>query len=232
MSEMSDILRAHPDGERERSSTPSSGAFGSAEQDEPLDQLSPYFREANLPPEGAETPPLWLWASIFGILISGAYYFGAYIGDFSPNPWPQHPEGSPASSAVESVSRDVDGAHVYQSFCQACHQSGGEGVAGVFPPLAGSEWVTGDKGVLIRILRHGMQGEVEVGGKTYRGSMPGWSMLSDDELAGVLTHERTNWGNDATRVIPQEIAAVRDMLSGPTAPWTADELARMENRTN
>lgn len=205
------------------------GAAEEVEQEEPLDQLSPYFREAPLVPEGAEAPPMWLWVAIFGTLLVGVYYLGSYIGDFSPWPWLQHPGATVSASADAPVA--VDGAQVYQSRCQACHQADGEGIAGAFPPLAGSEWVTGEKGVLIRIVLHGMQGDVEVAGATYNGSMPGWAMLSDEEIAAVTTHERSSWGNDAEPISAEEVAAIREALAGRTQPWTAEELARPENRT-
>ena len=207
------------------------GMAEETEQDEPLDQLSPYFRETNLPPEGAEPPPMWLWISIFGILLSGAYYLGAYVGDFSPYPWLQHPEVTAMAPASAVAAKTIDGAQVYQARCAACHQGNGLGVPGAFPPLAGSEWVTGEKGVLIRVVLHGLQGAVEVAGETYNGAMPGWAMLSDEELAAVMTHERTSWGNNAARVTAEEVAALRELLAGRTAPWTAEELGRPENRT-
>lgn len=198
------------------------------EHDEPLDQLSPYFREAPLVPEGAEAPPMWLWVAIFGTLLVGVYYLGSYVGDFSPYPWLQHPSaGAPAAAAPVAV----DGAQVYQSRCAACHQAGGEGVPGTFPPLAGSVWVTGEKGVLIRVVLHGLQGAVEVAGEVYDGSMPGWAMLSDEEIAAVTTHERASWGNDAEPISAEEVAAIREALAGRTQPWTAEELALPENRT-
>ena len=185
-----------------------------AEQAEPLDLLSPFFRERDLEAEGAEAPPMWLWVSIFGVLLFGTYYLGSFVGDFSPYPWLQQPDVAAATPAAAAAAEAVDGAQVYQSRCANCHQQGGEGIAGVFPPLDDSRWVTGEKGVLIRILLHGMQGDVEVAGEVYNGNMPGWAMLSDEELAAVMTHERTSWTNSAEPIQPEEVAAVRELLAG------------------
>ncbi len=204
------------------------GAAEEAEQEEPLDQLSPYFRESTLAPEGAEAPPMWLWVAIFGTILVGVYYLGSYVGDFSPYPWLRHPGATPAAAAAPVA---VDGAQVYQSRCAACHQAGGEGVPGTFPPLAGSEVVQGDKGVLIRIVLHGLSGPIQVEGTMYDGAMPAWAMLSDEEIAAVTTHERSSWGNDAEPISAEEVAALREALADRTEPWTADELALPENRT-
>ncbi len=197
------------------------------EHDEPLDQLSPFFRETALSPEGAEPPPLWLWVSLFGVVLFSVYYLGANVGDFSPWPWLRHPGASAAAPAVAAV----DGGQVYQLKCLACHQAEGTGLPGAFPPLAGSEWVAGDKGVVIRILLHGLSGPVDVAGVTYNGAMPAWDMLSDAEIAAVTSHVRSSWGNTAEPISAEEVAAVRAAVTDHPDPWTADELARPENRT-
>ncbi|MEP0546905.1 MAG: cytochrome c [Rhodothermales bacterium] len=203
------------------------GVAEETEHDEPLDQLSPYFRESALAPEGGEAPPMWLWVAIFGTILIGVYYLGSYVGDFSPYPWLQHPSATvPTLAAAESV----DGAQIYQSRCAACHQAGGEGVLGTFPPLAGSEVVQGDKGVLVRVVLHGLSGPIEVEGTMYDGAMPAWPMLSDEEIAAVTTHERSSWGNDAGPISAEEVAAIREALVGRSQPWTADELALPENQ--
>src|SRR5450830_1438240 len=52
----------------------------------------------------------------------------------------------------------VDGAQIYNAQCVACHQATGAGLAGVFPPLAESEWVTGDPKRLAQIVLNGVSG--------------------------------------------------------------------------
>lgn len=195
------------------------------ESQEPIDQLQPLFREQPLRPEGGEAPPMWLWMTIFGVVLFGAYYLGSYVGDFSPYPWLQQPERARVESAAASAEVSVDGAQIYSSRCASCHQANGQGVSGVFPPLDGTDWVTGDKGRIIRILLHGMQGAVEVQGVTYNGVMPAWgNQLSDEEIAAVITHVRQEWSNDATEVTADEVQRVRDATSGRVGAWTADEL--------
>ena len=121
--------------------------------------------------------------------------------------------------------------------CLTCHQPTGLGVAPVYPPLAGSEWVTGDKEILIKILLHGLQGPITVNGTQY-GTLPGTDYMlppppgsppgsmSDQKIADVLTFIRNSWGNSASAVTPAEVAAVRAATASrdPAKKWTAEEL--------
>lgn len=137
--------------------------------------------------------------------------------------------GAAADYAFAAPAVAMDGAEIYASRCQTCHQKNGQGVPGVFPPVDNSEWVTGDKGRLIRIILNGMAGEVEVNGTTYSGSMPPWgSFLSDEEVAQVSTYVRQSWSNDASEVTAEEVAAVRAATEDRKQPWTAEELKEFE----
>lgn len=125
----------------------------------------------------------------------------------------------------------ADGEEVYTTRCMSCHQMNGRGVPGVFPPLAESEWVTEDKGMLIRIVLNGVTGEVKVGGETYSGAMPPWqSFLDDQQVASLLTYIRTSWGNDASEVTEDEVAKVRAAVADRKTPWTSEELLQAENQ--
>lgn len=113
----------------------------------------------------------------------------------------------------------VDGSTVYAGNCAACHQANGMGLSGVFPPLAGSRWVLENDARLVQILLHGINGEIEVLGVTYRGVMPAFPQLADAELAAVLTYIRSNWGNDAPPIPADEVAAGRDRFPERQAAW-------------
>jgi mono/diheme cytochrome c family protein len=116
-------------------------------------------------------------------------------------------------------------ANKYGEVCAACHQAAGTGLEGVFPPLAGSEWVTGRVQLPIAIVLHGLQGEVVVKGKTYNSAMAPWaSVLSDAEIAATLTYVRSQWGNRAGPVTAAQVRAVRTRYSTRTTPWTVAEL--------
>ncbi|HZH70885.1 MAG TPA: cytochrome c [Mariniphaga sp.] len=104
------------------------------------------------------------------------------------------------------------GKKVYDSVCLACHMANGTGVPGMFPPLANTDWVTGDKEQLIRITIQGLSGKIEVNGTTYNNIMPPNSHLSDREIADVLTYIRQSFGNDASEVTVEEVSTVRNNL--------------------
>lgn len=93
----------------------------------------------------------------------------------------------------------ADGAKIYAQ-CAGCHQANGQGIPGAFPPLAGhvAEILSkqGGREFLIRVLLWGLQGQIEVRGMRYNGVMPGYAQLKDEEIAAVLNHIATAWGDD------------------------------------
>jgi mono/diheme cytochrome c family protein len=95
---------------------------------------------------------------------------------------------------------------------------------GSFPPIAGSEIITGDKARLIRLVLHGLQGPITVHGQRYNNVMPPWKSLSDADMAAVLTYVRSNFGNSASAVTPEEVATERSATASRTTMWTASEL--------
>lgn len=120
----------------------------------------------------------------------------------------------------------ADGAKVYNTVCAACHMANGQGVPGMFPPVAGSEWVTGDPERLVKIILHGITGEIEVAGEVYSGMMPPWGgSLKDAEVAAVATYLRSTWGNKASAVAVADVARIRSANAARKTPWTAKELS-------
>ena len=103
------------------------------------------------------------------------------------------------------------GAALYSANCAACHQPTGRGLAGVFPPLAGDPVVNGsDPTEHITTILNGRQGST-IGGVTYASPMPGFKeLLNDADLAAIVNHERTSWGNAAPLVRASEVAKLRD----------------------
>ncbi len=98
---------------------------------------------------------------------------------------------------------------VYTQYCLTCHQADGAGVPNLNPPLKGSDWVTGDKIRLINVLLKGLQEPIEINGDTYDNVMPAHDFLTDGEIADVLTFIRSNFGNKADAVKPDEVTALR-----------------------
>ncbi|MEZ4830243.1 MAG: HEAT repeat domain-containing protein [Bacteroidia bacterium] len=117
-----------------------------------------------------------------------------------------------------------------EGFCITCHQADGAGLeASGFPPLAGSEWVTGNEERLIKIVLDGLMGPIEVKGKKYPGQVPMTpyrGMLNDDEVAAVLTYVRNSFGNKASPVTPAAVKAVRDATSGHKGFYSPEELLK------
>jgi len=117
------------------------------------------------------------------------------------------------------------GRQVYTE-CALCHQPGGAGVAGQYPPLTDNEWINGPAWRLRRILLNGLAGPITVQGKRYEGNMPPLKHFSDDELAAVLSYVRTNslWGNHAEAVRSADFAATRALTAGRATTWSESEL--------
>ncbi|CAG4994365.1 hypothetical protein DYBT9275_01376 [Dyadobacter sp. CECT 9275] len=111
--------------------------------------------------------------------------------------------------------KPVAGGKVYSVYCAACHQRNGKGDSQRFPPLGGSDWVTGDKKRLIEVVLKGLEGPIEVNGQSYNNVMPQHSFLKDQEIAEVLTHIRSNFGNSADAVSTEEVAGVRKTITAP-----------------
>ena len=108
--------------------------------------------------------------------------------------------------------------------CVTCHQQNGQGIQGTFPPLAENAVVAGDKARLIRLVLHGLSGQVTVKGVRYNNVMPPWKSLSDADMAAVLTYVRSNFGNSADAVTAAEVAAQRAATASRTAMWTPREI--------
>ena len=182
------------------------------------------FREASDPGEGAENGPWWFWAAAVAALVFGGFYMGRYAGVFAGEAAVHLQPGEPSASGAPAAV-PVDGGAVFSGRCAACHQGTGLGLPGVFPPLAGSEYVNGDPGRLARLVLRGLTGPVTVAGATFNGAMPAWAdALKDAEVAAVLTYVRSHFGNTAGPIAADAVAAARAATRGRTAPWTAGDL--------
>lgn len=100
------------------------------------------------------------------------------------------------------------GAEIYAAQCLSCHMDNGEGIEGVYPPVAKSDYMMADKNRSIHEVLYGVSGEMIVNGKMYNAEMPGYD-LSDEEVSDVLNYVRNTWGNKGTAVLPAEVKAVR-----------------------
>ena len=101
------------------------------------------------------------------------------------------------------------GEAVYLANCAACHQPDGSGLTGAFPPLAGSDYLTGDRKKVLSAAMFGLSGPITVNGVDYNGVMPSLGHLPDADLAAALTYVLGSWGNTGAAVSVEEVAALR-----------------------
>jgi len=178
--------------------------------------------------------PIWLIVFLFLLLYWGALYFDANGGWFSPKVYaPYHTVDEitalqPGGGGNEFL--DLGKAVYNRPTCAACHQATGQGSPGQFPPLAGSEWVNEENpGRMIRLVLYGLNGPITVKGQSYNSSMVPWNVLSDEEVAAVISYVRQNkeWGNNASAVTPAQVKAIREKIGNRSQPFTADELTKI-----
>lgn len=115
----------------------------------------------------------------------------------------------PVELPAEHAAAVARGLRLYSSTCGACHQSDGEGLAGLAPPLAESEWLLKPTEELASIALFGLSGPIEVRGEAWDMTMPGWAQLSDQEIADVLSFVTAEWSPEARHVQADEVARVR-----------------------
>lgn len=127
-------------------------------------------------------------------------------------PKPQASSSGGSSSAAPAFDA-AEGAKLFSQNCAVCHQASGEGIAGVFPPLKGNAAVLdSDPTKQIHVILEGLHG-ANVGGTVYPGQMPSFkSVLSDSQIANIIDHERSSWGNHSKLVKPAQVKAERAKL--------------------
>ena len=144
----------------------------------------------------------------------------------------EHPAPSaPGRLTAAEEKQFLAGHEIYHrdAHCATCHQPDGKGLDPAFPPLANSNWVTGDPDRIIKLTLHGMMGPFELNGKKYDGLVPMTpfgGILKDDEVAAVLTYVRNSFGNEAPAIEPARVAAVRASTKERQGFYMADELLR------
>jgi mono/diheme cytochrome c family protein len=192
-------------------------------------------REKREPRVGRKPLSIWLIA-VYGLAVFfGGAYLGRYSGNFSGEALDPYggemptmkkvagPQG--AEQAAELSPRDR-GKKVFAANCQTCHQANGLGVAGQYPPLAGSEFTIGGSRRPAMIVLKGLTGPVKVKGQQFGAAvMQPWDKtLTDQKIADVLTYERSEWGNNASPVTAEQIAALRKELASHPESFTEHDI--------
>lgn len=193
-------------------------------------------REPRDPVEGREPVPWFFTAAVALALFWGGWYLGRHGGEFGLATHIAVTGRDPATTAsvtAQTAAAVADpvaaGERIYANNCASCHQAAGQGLAGAFPPLVGSEWVTGSPVTLARILLHGLQGPIDVAGQSYNGAMPAWKdLLKDEEIAAVATYLRQLGANAAGPVSVEDVSTLRQRHADRTTMWTSQELTQAE----
>jgi mono/diheme cytochrome c family protein len=98
----------------------------------------------------------------------------------------------------------TEGILVFKNNCANCHQNKGEGLAALYPPIAGSDYLANKKSVIC-LIRYGQKGPIVVNGKPYNRPMPGQPQLSDLEVAELVTYIYNQWGGETTLTGVKEV---------------------------
>ncbi len=133
------------------------------------------------------------------------------------------PAADPAAEAEDDAYNQLllTGADVYGAVCSACHQPGGAGLSGQFPPLNGNPNVE-DAQYVADTITNGKQGEITVLGETYNGVMPAFATLPDAEVDAVIAYIQSGFVTPITENTP---------APGDTGPVAGTELPGLTNMT-
>ena len=130
--------------------------------------------------------------------------------------------GAAAATARDEQQLFAAGKEIYGALCAVCHQPDGRGRDKVAPALAGSELALAPAAIPVRIMLHGKRGPANV--------MPALgTLLSDDQIAAVLTYIRREWGQTGSAVDAATVKEIRALTTGRARPWTAEELSQVQS---
>ncbi|HHB90631.1 MAG TPA: cytochrome c [Anaerolineae bacterium] len=155
--------------------------------------------------EGMPPPKLFTHAVLpvllFLLILLVAGWFSIYgdsaVSDVVTNIEPIAEASQPEGAMPEGGA--VDGAAIYAENCATCHGPNGEGQGDVFPALAGNANLA-DTEMVIDTVLHGRQGT----------AMPPWgNQFNDEQIAAVINHVLSSWGNSFGSVTPEDVAAKR-----------------------
>lgn len=176
----------------------------------------------------AESKPasLWVIVATAGVALFGGSYFGASMARGYTKYEPEVPayEGAQAAGQVDDF---AEGGKIFKNNCASCHQPNGLGVPGQYPPLDGSEWVSGSDERLAVLILYGLSGPITVKGQAYSGAaqMPAHqAILTDKKVAQVMTYIRGAWSNKSPNVAAEGVAELKKRTGPRQTATTEPEL--------
>lgn len=184
---------------------------------------------------------LWTLRDDIDALIEGGYDLGgnavalAYLDgqhDFKPKSKTEDPEVTNVPAEAMALYKIGEEVYKRDAHCITCHQAKGEGLPNIYPPLIRNPWVEGEPERLIKIVLKGLWGDIEVNGEHFlmnKGVPPmmGFGpLLSDEEIAGVLTYVRYSFKNSASPVDPEMVAKIRKEIEDRQDFYTVEEILK------
>lgn len=151
-------------------------------------------------------------------IYSGKEVDSVYLGDRA-GPDLKAVSTAAAAHAAGTLTKEEQikaGQQLFAGTCSVCHQAEGQGLPGVFPPLAKSDLLAATPARITAIITHGLSGKVTVNGTEYNSVMPPMAQLTDDEIANIATYVLNSWGNPGGRVTKEDAAKSR--AEGAAAP--------------
>lgn len=100
------------------------------------------------------------------------------------------------------------GKEIYLQQCITCHMEQGEGLSGVFPPLAKSDYMLADKKRAMQQILYGVSGEMTVNGIVYNNAMTGFD-LGDEQLSDLMNYIYNSFGNTGGTITSADAKASR-----------------------
>lgn len=201
-------------------------------------------REKRIADNGREPVSLWVLVacSITGIiagsiLSSGGNYFG-YQSTFKEDYVRAEPKGGGADGPKPKealAAYSAKGAKLYSAKCNGCHGADAKGDGANYPALAGSKRVLGPAEGLAMVILNGMQGPTS-SGKTYGAGLmpPQGAGMSAEDLAGLMTYVRNNFGNTTGDVITVDMAKAALDISAKREksgqPSTSEEIEAIHQK--
>ena len=119
----------------------------------------------------------------------------------------------------------VAGSKVYLDSCAVCHMTDGSGVPGMQPALDGDPVVGGDPGQLIRLILQGPAKVLPADRPIFSSTMPAFDQLTDQQIAGLLTYVREQYGGKASVIKPEQVAVERVKVHQDNRTSSGDERA-------
>lgn len=174
-----------------------------AETEHGAEAQAPQMGRAGAPAAPGEHEPEAAEPATMGFAAPPA---GVPAGRPAPEGPGVEPEPGEAAAPIGADALAAQGKTLYEANCASCHQINGQGLPGTFPPIAGAEVPNGSPEEHIKIVLDGQTGPTTVKGVKYNGAMPAWKATLDaQQIAAVVTYERTAFGNKGGAVTVEQV---------------------------